>query len=208
MVDWLGPLAPAEMEALMLSLRVALVATLATLPVAVGLGLLLALTPCVFPMIPITVSLFLKQGNNSTGGAMKLASVYCLTIIVVLGVAAVSVLGTFRALSVDPWMNVALGVLFVVLALSLFGMFDIVLPNFLLRGAESRRKQGGLIGTVFGAIAFSIVSFTCVAPFLGGFAGMIDSQRYSWVEIGLAALSFSTAFAAPFFVLALFPRLL
>ncbi len=171
-------------------------------------GLVSLATPCVFPMIPITVSLFLKQGNNSTGGAMKLASVYCLTIIVVLGVAAVSVLGTFRALSVDPWMNVALGVLFVVLALSLFGMFDIVLPNFLLRGAESRRKQGGLIGTVFGAIAFSIVSFTCVAPFLGGFAGMIDSQRYSWVEIGLAALSFSTAFAAPFFVLALFPRLL
>lgn len=171
-------------------------------------GLVSLATPCVFPMIPITVSLFLKQSNQSTGGAVKLAAVYCLTIVVVLGVAAVSVLGTFRALSVDPWMNLALGALFVVLALSLFGMFDIVLPNFLLRGAESRRKQGGLIGTVFGAIAFSIVSFTCVAPFLGGFAGMIDSQRYSWVEIGLAAVTFSSAFAAPFFILALFPRLL
>jgi len=171
-------------------------------------GIVSLATPCVFPMIPITVSLFLKQSNNSTAGAVKLAGVYCATIIVVLSVAAVSVLGTFRALSVDPWMNVALGTLFIVLALSLFGMFDIVLPNFLLRGAESRRKRGGLIGTVFGAIAFSIVSFTCVAPFLGGFAGMIDSQRFEWYEIGLAAVTFATAFAAPFFLLALFPRLL
>ncbi len=165
-------------------------------------------TPCVFPMIPITVSLFLKQSNQSAAGAVKLATVYSLTIILVLGVSAIFLLSVFRALSVDPWMNLALGTLFVVFALSLFGMFDIVLPNFLLRGAESRRKQGGMVGTVFGAIAFSIVSFTCVAPFLGGFAGMASSGQYTQFELILAGLTFATAFAAPFFVLALFPSLL
>ena len=67
---------------------------------------------------------------------------------------------------------------------------------------------GGLIGTIFGAIAFSIVSFTCVAPFLGGFAGLVASKQYSTFEIILAGVSFATAFASPFFVLALFPSLL
>ena len=165
-------------------------------------------TPCVFPMIPITVSLFLKQGNQSTGGALKLAGVYCGTIVVVLGLSAVFLLSVFRALSVDPWMNVFLGGLFIVFALSLLGMYNLTLPNFLLRAAETKRKQGGMFGTVFGAIAFSIVSFTCVAPFLGGFAGMASSNQYSQFELLLAGLTFAGAFALPFFVLALFPSLL
>ena len=171
-------------------------------------GLVSLATPCVFPMIPITVSLFLKQSNQSTGGAAKLAGVYCGTIVVVLGLSAVFLLSVFRALSVDPWMNLFLGGLFIVFALSLLGMYNITLPNFLLRAAETRRKQGGLFGTVFGAIAFSIVSFTCVAPFLGGFAGMASSNQYSQFELLLAGLTFAGAFALPFFVLALFPSLL
>jgi thiol:disulfide interchange protein DsbD len=181
---------------------------LALLLTAAFWGLVSLATPCVFPMIPITVSLFLKQSNQSAGGAAKLAGVYCGTIIAVLGISAIFLLSVFRALSVNPWMNLALGVLFVVFALSLFGMFDIRLPNFLLQGAEAKRKQGGLIGTVFGAIAFSIVSFTCVAPFLGGFAGMASSGQYTQFELVLAGLAFAAAFAAPFFVLALFPSLL
>ena len=171
-------------------------------------GLVSLATPCVFPMIPITVSLFLKQSNHSTGGAAKLAGVYCGTIVVVLGLSAVFLLSVFRALSVDPWMNLFLGGLFIVFALSLLGMYNITLPNFLLRAAETRRKQGGMFGTVFGAIAFSIVSFTCVAPFLGGFAGMASSNQYSQFELLLAGLTFAGAFALPFFVLALFPSLL
>ncbi len=171
-------------------------------------GLVSLATPCVFPMIPITVSLFLTQSNQSTGGAAKLAGVYCGTIVVVLGLSAVFLLSVFRALSVDPWMNLFLGALFIVFALSLLGMYNLTLPNFLLRAAESKRKQGGLIGTVFGAVAFSIVSFTCVAPFLGGFAGMASSGQYTQVELLLAGLTFAGAFALPFFVLALFPSLL
>lgn len=171
-------------------------------------GFISLATPCVFPMIPITVSLFLKHSNQSAGGAIKLAGVYCGTIIVVLGLSAVFLLSLFRALSVDPWMNVFLGILFIVFSLSLLGMYNLTLPNFLLRAAESKRKQGGMVGTVFGAVAFSIVSFTCVAPFLGGFAGMASSGQYTQVELLLAGLVFASAFALPFFVLALFPSLL
>jgi thiol:disulfide interchange protein len=175
---------------------------------AAAWGLISLVTPCVFPMIPITVSLFLKQSNQSASGAVKLALVYCATIIAVLGLSAITLLGTFRALSVDPYMNIALGVLFIVLALSLFGMFNLELPGFLLRYTEGKRKMGGSIGTVFGAIAFSIVSFTCVAPFLGGFAGMSASGQYSQFELVLAGLTFAAAFASPFFILALFPSLI
>ncbi|MGL6094736.1 MAG: protein-disulfide reductase DsbD family protein, partial [Fimbriiglobus sp.] len=165
-------------------------------------------TPCVFPMIPITISLFLKQSHQSGKQVVKLAGIYCLTIILVLGASAVFLLSVFRALSVDPYMNIFLGGLFVFFALSLFGMYDIQLPGFLLRYTEKRRGAGGTVGTVFGALAFSIVSFTCVAPFLGGFAGMAASGNFSTAELVLAGVVFATAFASPFFVFALFPSLL
>lgn len=171
-------------------------------------GLISLVTPCVFPMIPITVSLFLKQSNQSVSGAVKLAAIYCATIIVVMSMAAIFALKGFRAMSVHPATNIALGVLFVVLALSLFGMFTLQLPSFLLRYTEGKRKAGGTLGTVFGAIAFSIVSFTCVAPFLGGFAGMAASGQYNSAELAAAGVSFAAAFASPFFILALFPSLL
>lgn len=171
-------------------------------------GLVSLVTPCVFPMIPITVSLFLKQSHQSQTQVLKLAVVYCLTIVVVLGASAIFLLSIFRELSVDPYMNVFLGLLFVFFALSLFGMYDIALPGFLLRATERRRGAGGMVGTVFGALAFSIVSFTCVAPFLGGFAGMAAGGNYSNFELILAGTVFAAAFASPFFVLALFPSLI
>ena len=105
-------------------------------------------------------------------------------------------------------MNLFLAGLFIFFALSLFGMYDISLPNFLLQGADRGRRAGGTIGTVFGAVAFSIVSFTCVAPFLGGFAGLAASGNYTTAELALAGIAFATAFASPFFLLALFPTLL
>lgn len=171
-------------------------------------GFVSLVTPCVFPMIPITVSLFLKQGHQNPRQVLKLAAVYCLTIVTVLGASAVFLLSVFRALSVDPYMNLLLGGLFIAFALSLFGMYDLTLPGFLLRFTERRRGAGGMFGTVFGAIAFTIVSFTCVAPFLGGFAGMAASGQYSNFELMLAGIVFASAFATPFFILALFPSLL
>lgn len=171
-------------------------------------GLVTLLTPCVFPMVPITVSFFLKQGEKKQHNPLTMAFVYTLTIILVLGVAALFFLSFFRQLSVDPWMNAALGLLFVVFALSLFGMFDIVLPSFLVRFTSSREGKGGYGGVIFMALSFSIVSFTCVAPFLGGFAGMVSSGKFSNVQLAAGALAFSGTFAAPFFLLAIFPSLL
>jgi thiol:disulfide interchange protein DsbD len=180
----------------------------AFLVTAVAWGLVSLVTPCVFPMIPITVSFFLKQSEKQQINPLLQALVYCGTIVVVLGVAALTLLSVFRALSVNPIANVLLGLLFVVLALSLFGMFELTLPNSLTRWSSSREGRGGLVGTVFMALTFTIVSFTCVAPFLGGFAGIVDSGRFQWWEMLTGALAFSGAFAAPFFLLALFPSML
>lgn len=240
---------------------------------AAGWGLISLVTPCVFPMIPITVSLFLKQSQNSTAGAVKQAGIYCLTIIVMLGVPTAFLLDRFQTLSVDPYMNVFLGGLFVFFALSLFGAYEATIrltfgfvsvlggalaltsaivthlsvskgeliwadelegviwkwatvgvcaaiagvlaftarpgsQDGLVKYADARRKAGGMLGTVFGAVLFSIISFTCVAPFLGAFAGLTAGGQYETWELVLAGLSFSTAFASPFFVLAMFPSLI
>ena len=175
---------------------------------AIFWGAVALVTPCVFPMIPITVSYFLKQTEKTHHKPVTTAVIYCATIILVLGIAAMTLLATFRKLSVNPYMNIFLGLLFLVFSLSLFGMFDITLPGFVSRYTSQREGRGGIIGTVFMALTFTVVSFTCVAPFLGGFGGMADSKKYSNFELLLGALAFSTTFAAPFFLLALFPSLL
>jgi thiol:disulfide interchange protein DsbD len=171
-------------------------------------GFVALLTPCVFPMIPITVSFFLHQSEKEHHRPIRMALIYCGTIILVLGVSALTLLTFFRALSVNPYMNIALGALFIGLALSLFGLYEITLPSKLTQFTSAREGKGGVIGTVFMALTFTIVSFTCVAPFLGGFGGMSDSKKFNWFELSLGAFVFSTTFAAPFFFLALFPSLI
>ena len=166
------------------------------------------ITPCVFPMIPITVSFFLKQSEKEHHRPIAMAVVYSLTIIVVLTFSAVVLLSFFRLLSISPKMNFALGALFVFFALSLFGMYDIQLPAGLARLTSAREGQGGLVGTMFMALTFTIVSFACVAPFLGGFGGTAAGSDLTLTERVLGGLAFSATFAAPFFVLALFPSLL
>ena len=177
-------------------------------------GLISLVTPCVFPMIPITVSIFLKQAHGSLGERLKLAGVYCLTIITVLGLSAFALLKFMSWLSVHPATNLFLGGLFLVLALSLFGLYELTLPNFMARRLQAKQAKGGVVGTVFGALAFTVISFTCVAPFLGGFAGISAADAggamiaLPTTKEVLGGLAFATAFAAPFFVLALVPGLL
>jgi thiol:disulfide interchange protein DsbD len=175
-------------------------------------GFVTLLTPCVFPMIPITVSLFLSKGDKAHISPVRLALIYCGTIILVLGLSAWLLLSVFRQLSVSPVTNIALGVLFMALAMSLFGAFDLTLPKFLTRWTSAREGRGVVLGTVFMALTFTIVSFTCVAPFLGGFAALADTQAAAgslvWLRLALGGLVFAATFASPFFVLALFPSLL
>ncbi|MBN9118625.1 MAG: thioredoxin family protein [Planctomycetes bacterium] len=182
---------------------------------AAAWGLISLVTPCVFPMIPITVSIFLKQAHGSFRERLKLAGVYSLTIISVLGVSAFALLKFMAWLSAHPVTNVLLAALFLVLALSLFGMYEIALPNVIQKRLQARQAKGGVVGTIFGALAFTVISFTCVAPFLGGFAGISagNDGTGSLIAVPTAkeiagGLAFATAFAAPFFVLALVPGLM
>jgi thiol:disulfide interchange protein DsbD len=170
-------------------------------------GAISLLTPCVFPMIPITVSFFLKQSEKQHHNALQMALVYSATIVLVLTSGAVLLLGFFQQLSQYGATNLVLGILFLVFALSLLGMYEIRLPTSLANLTSAQEGRGGLLGTVFMALTFTIISFTCVAPFLGGFAG-INVQSRPWYEIILGGLAFSVTFAAPFFLLALFPTLL
>jgi thiol:disulfide interchange protein DsbD len=155
-------------------------------------------------MLPITVSFFLKQAEREHHNPLQLAIVYCGTIVVVLTFGAVVLLGFFQALSQHWLTNFLIGVLFLTFSLSLFGLFEIRLPSKLSNFTAAREGQGGLIGTVFMALTFTIISFTCVAPFLGGFAGTSVQSR-PFYQVVLGGLAFAATFASPFFFLALFP---
>lgn len=169
---------------------------------------LMLLTPCVFPMIPITVNFFIKQSEKEHHRALPMASAYSGTIIVLLTIVMLVLGKVVIELANDPWFNLALGGVLVFFALSLFGMYEIELPSFLARYTSSHEGRGGLIGTVFMALTFTITSFTCTGPFLGIMLAPVAGIRPPLVNLILAALVYSTTFAAPFFLLALFPTVL
>ena len=171
-------------------------------------GAVSLITPCVFPMIPVTVSIFLKQKNQSWIAPILHALVYCATIVVVMTLAALAFLSLFVWLSINSVFNMMLGFVFIGFALSLFGMYDIELPGFMTRFTSSREQQGGFVGTFFMALTFSMLSFACVAPFLGGFGGTTSGDGVGLLHKVLGGLAFSATFASPFFILALFPRLM
>lgn len=178
---------------------------------ALGAGLLALLTPCVFPMIPITVSVFTKREHASHGKAMRDALIFCLGIILtytVLGLALALIAGPtgLNKLAASPWMNLFLTTLFVVFALNLFGMFEIRLPSALLSKLDKQSQDSTLFATVLMGVTFTLTSFTCTTAFVGSVLIYATQGDWFWAVIGMAA--FATAFAAPFFVFALFPRFL
>src|SRR5262249_509181 len=173
-----------------------------------GGAFLMLLTPCVFPMIPITVNFFLKQSEKEHHRPLAVASVYSGTIIVLLTLVML-VLGTVVIkLANDPWFNLALGGVLIYVALSLFGMYEIELPAGLARFTSAREGQGGFAGAVFMAMTFTITSFTCTGPFLGALLAPVAGLQPPKLHLVLAALVYSATFAAPFFLLALFPAML
>jgi thiol:disulfide interchange protein DsbD len=186
----------------------------ATIIKAIVAGFISLVTPCVFPMIPVTVSIFLKRGEAKAVGAsgprpLTMALVYCGTIVAVLtagGIALVSVLATIS----QHWAtNLFLTFIFVFFALSLLGMYEIQLPSSLANLTGSKQGQAGVTGIVFMALTFSIISFACVGPIYGGFITLeaADSSA-DWLSRVAGPLAFSLAFTSPFFFLALFPSLL
>jgi thiol:disulfide interchange protein len=176
-----------------------------------GGGLLALVMPCVWPMIPITVNFFVKQGHHSKGKTTGLAITYCLAIIGVFTTFGVLVSFFFSATALQkfanyPWLNVFVALAFLYFGLNLLGVFEIGLPSFLLNASARGESRGGLVGIIFMALTLTITSFTCTFPVVGGLIVMAAKGQFFYPIIGLA--TFSAVLAFPFFLLALAPGLL
>jgi thiol:disulfide interchange protein DsbD len=179
---------------------------------AFGMGLLSLLTPCVFPMIPITVSYFSKHLAKTRGEAILNASVYALGIIATfttLGMVLAVVFGAagVNTLSANPWVNLVITAVFLAFAMSLFGVYFIQLPaSWLARMDHRAVSSGKMLGILGMGLVFSLTSFTCTAPFIGTMLVLASQGSWHWPLIGMVA--FSTAFSVPFFVLAVMPQMM
>lgn len=184
---------------------------LAFLLTAVGFGLVSLLTPCVFPMVPITVSFFLKQSEKEHHQPLAVASVFCLSIVAtftVLGVGIAAIFGAaqLNALANNPWLNIAIGSVFVAFALNMLGLFEIRISSELLTFTSTKEQAGGYVGAVFMALTFTLTSFTCTFAFAGTLLVAAAHGEFYWPIIGM--LAFGSAFASPFFFLAIMPSML
>ena len=178
---------------------------------ALSMGFLSLLTPCVFPMIPITVSFFIKRGESKKGSPLSNALIYAGGIVAtfsLLGFILALTLGASGAnqLAANPWVNLFIASLFIYFAFSLFGMYEIDIPDKLKQLSLRQESRDGVIGTIFMAVTFTLTSFTCTVQFVGLLLVAASQGQWFWPMIGM--IVFSSAFASPFFLLALFPQYL
>jgi thiol:disulfide interchange protein DsbD len=181
---------------------------------ALGMGALSLLTPCVFPMVPITVSYFSNHGSKTRQGALAYAGVYGLGVVLTfsaIGLALALIFGAagVNQLAANPWVNLFITALFLAFAFSLFGAYFIQVPaswmnriNRVTRSSEGSHALGALLM----GFTFSLTSFTCTAPFVGTLLVMAAQGSWRWPLLGMIA--YSTVFAMPFVGLALAPQLL
>jgi len=176
---------------------------------ALTAGFAALLTPCVFPLIPLTVSFFSKDTGTRSRAVLK-ASMFGLSIIgtfTILGVLLSLVLGASGAnqFASNPWVNLFIGIVFVVFAFSLLGMFELQLPygftNWLNRKSN---ESTGTFGIIFMGLTISAVSFSCTAPFVGAILAATTQGEWFYPIIGM--MVFSAAFASPFIFFAIFPN--
>lgn len=181
------------------------------LAVAFGFGLASIFTPCVFPMIPITMSYFLNRQSGGKRDGIVQAVVFCLGIIVLfsgMGLAITAALGPFGIVQLgsNPWVNGFITALFITFGLSLLGAFEITIPSSVLTRLNQGADQGGFVGSLLMGLTFSLASFACVGPFVGTLLAASVSGGGSRPLIGMVA--FATGLALPFFLLAIFPSYL
>ncbi len=183
--------------------------------VAFGFGLASIFTPCVFPMIPITMSYFLNRQAGGAPGAprdgLAQAVVFCLGIIVLfsgIGLLITAALGPFGIVQLgsNPWVNGFIAALFIAFGLSLLGAFEITLPSGILTRLNASSEKGGFAGTLLMGLTFSLASFACVGPFVGTL--LAASVGSGGVRPLAGMVTFSAGLALPFFLLALFPSYL
>ncbi|MDY0988561.1 cytochrome c biogenesis protein CcdA [Flavobacterium sp. CFBP9031] len=170
-------------------------------------GFAALLTPCVFPMIPMTVSFFTKQSKSRAKG-IRNAIIYGFSIIaiyVILGLIVTKIFGAdaLNALSTDVWFNLIFFVILVVFATSFLGAFEIMLPNSWANKADQQADKGGLIGILFMALALAIVSFSCTGPIVGTL--LVEAASNGGIAPIVGMLGFSLALALPFMLFAMFP---
>ncbi|KQT15278.1 protein-disulfide reductase [Chryseobacterium sp. Leaf404] len=179
-------------------------------------GLIALLTPCVFPMIPLTVSFFTKGNKNPTKGKRD-AFVYGFFILLIFVLLSVpfhlidGIAGNiFNEISTNVWLNILFFVVFIFFAGSFFGYYDITLPSSIANKSSKAEEVGGMIGIFFMALTLVIVSFSCTGPILGSILGSILSDNSVDIPTVLtfALAGFGLAWAIVFGLLALFPQAL
>lgn len=180
-----------------------------------GGGLLALLTPCVFPMIPLTVSFFTKSSKDKRSGLNNaiLYGLSIITIYVTLGLIVTAIFGAdaLNLLSTNAWFNIFFAVLFIIFAISFFGFYEITLPSSWANKSDHMADRGGLIGIFFMAFTLSLVSFSCTGPIIGtllvetatGNGPMLAGRIPIGPLVGM--LGFSIALALPFGLFAAFP---
>ncbi|MBS1538956.1 MAG: thioredoxin family protein, partial [Bacteroidetes bacterium] len=171
-----------------------------------GAGALL--TPCVFPMVPITVSFFTKRSEKEKSKGLRDSIVYALGIIgtfTALGIILAVALGAsgISDFAANPWVNMLIALVFLVFAMNLFGAFEIQIPTKILNKLNVASSGSGVTSVLLMGLTFSLTSFTCTVPFVG--SALISAADGEWFYPIIGMLGFSTTFAIPFFLLALFP---
>ena len=183
---------------------------------AITFGAISLLTPCVFPMIPITVSYFMKHSDGDHKKTIKLATVYSVGIIAtfsLLGMLLAVLLGAsgINLFAANPWVNLLIAAIFLFFAFNLFGFYEITIPPSVLTKLDNltRTKEGkgsAYIGALLMGLTFTLTSFTCTSPFIGTI--LVSTSQGDWKMPLLGMIAFSTVFALPFFVLATVPKFL
>ncbi len=178
---------------------------------AFGAGLAAIFTPCVFPMIPFTVSYFINRQTGSRRDGVVQAVVFCLGIVVLftgLGVLMKAIVGPFGVVQLgnSPWVNGFIALVFVIFGLSLLGAYELTLPSGLLTKLNQSSERGGYFGTLLMGLTFTLTSFACIGPIVGPL--LVASVQTGGAEPILGMASFASGLAAPFFLLALFPSYL
>lgn len=170
-------------------------------------GFIGLLMPCVFPMIPMTVSYFTKQGGKGKG----LALIYGLSIVlifVVIGIVFSAIFGPGMANELGTgWvLNIIFAIIFIIFAISMLGYFEITLPSKWVNKSAKSENKGGIIGVFFMALTLVLVSFSCTLPIAGAVA--LNAAGGSFFKPIIGMLGFSLGIAVPFTLFALFPGLL
>ena len=174
-------------------------------------GLLAVITPCVFPLIPVTVSFFLKRSKTRMEG-LKNAVWYSLSIVLIYTIPTLILTLIFGdkilyTISTHPVSNIFFFVVFIVFAISFFGAFELALPNSWANKADQKAGKGGLLGIFFMALTLVIVSFSCTGPIVGTLLGQTSMQGVGLAPI-IGMMGFGVGLAIPFSLFAFFPSML